>query len=158
MLEVSCLPPRWPGHQAGQFALLRLDAKEGSHPFTIASAWPGHGELRFVIKALGDYTASLAGRLQVGMAVEVEGPYGGFTGAVDGRRWMARKCGWPGVGVTPFLAWLQAAWRPLTVPVDFSTVCAMPVKLPRWKKYARHVVGWVSVCMCWRVTRSTAAG
>lgn len=120
MLEVSCLLPRWPGHQAGQFALLRLDAKEGAHPFTIASAWPGHGELRFVIKALGDYTSSLAGHLQVGMAVEVEGPYGGFTGAVDGRPpdgpqvWVAG-----GVGVTPFLAWLQAAWRPLTVPVDF---------------------------------------
>jgi predicted ferric reductase len=39
-------------------------------------------------------------------------------------RWMA-AAGWPAsvggwrVGVTPFLAWLQAAWRPLTVPVDF---------------------------------------
>lgn len=120
MLEVRCRVPRWPGHQAGQFALLRFDAGEGTHPFTIASAWPGHGELRFVIKALGDYTASLPGRLQAGAEVLLEGPYGGFTGGVDGRPlhgpqvWVAG-----GVGVTPFLAWLQSAWQPLHVPVDF---------------------------------------
>jgi hypothetical protein len=44
---------------------------------------------------------------------------------MDGR-WMALQV-WVagGVGVTPFLAWLQAAWQPLTVPVDFYTVCAM---------------------------------
>ncbi|WP_199052563.1 ferric reductase-like transmembrane domain-containing protein [Aquitalea sp. ASV15] len=120
MLELRCAVPRWPGHQAGQFALLQLDAAEGAHPFTIASAWQGQGELRFVIKALGDYTRSLPGRLQPGAEVVLEGPYGGFTGTRDGlaaqgaQVWVAG-----GVGVTPFLAWLQAQWQPLPAPVDF---------------------------------------
>ncbi|WP_287876971.1 ferric reductase-like transmembrane domain-containing protein [Aquitalea sp.] len=120
MLEIRCDVPRWPGHQSGQFALLRLDAAEGAHPFTIASAWPGHGELRFVIKALGDYTSGLPGRVQTGSKVMLEGPYGGFTGGVDGRPlsgpqvWVAG-----GVGVTPFLAWLQSSWQPAGIPVDF---------------------------------------
>nr|HPQ96715.1 ferric reductase-like transmembrane domain-containing protein [Thiolinea sp.] len=29
----------WPGHQAGQFAFVNFDDKEGRHPFTIASDW-----------------------------------------------------------------------------------------------------------------------
>ncbi|MBV8680748.1 MAG: ferric reductase-like transmembrane domain-containing protein [Aquitalea sp.] len=120
MLEVCCQVPRWPGHQAGQFALLSFDTGEGAHPFTIASAWKGKGELRFVIKALGDYTTSLSTCLQPGGKVSLEGPYGGFTGGLDGRPlagpqvWVAG-----GVGVTPFLAWLQSLWQPLSQPVDF---------------------------------------
>ncbi len=103
-LEVLCTVRDWPGHQAGQFALLNFARKEGAHPFTIASAARNGGELRFIIKALGDYTATLADTLKPGAPVEVEGPYGGFHRDANAREaWVAG-----GIGVTPFLAWLEA--------------------------------------------------
>lgn len=116
--EVVCrLGDAWPGHVAGQFALVSFDAGEGAHPFTIASASRADGELRFIIKALGDYTQSLAARLRAGAPVAVEGPYGCFDARRGGRRqaWVAG-----GIGVTPFLAWLDAG-RPLAPgqEVDF---------------------------------------
>jgi predicted ferric reductase len=111
-LEVICrVDQRWPGHVAGQFALVSFDDQEGAHPFTIASANRRHGEyaeLRFIIKALGDYTTQLASRLKVGDPVLVEGPYGRFDFRRGGQRqaWVAG-----GIGVTPFLAWLEARER-----------------------------------------------
>lgn len=113
-LEVTlAMPPSWPGHRAGQFAFVRFHAAEGAHPFTIASA-PGalgisaRGEplLRLVIKPLGDYTRTLHGRLHAGQGVSIEGPYGRF----DARGHAARRQVWvaAGVGVTPFLALLEA--------------------------------------------------
>ncbi|MCG9025147.1 ferric reductase-like transmembrane domain-containing protein [Laribacter hongkongensis] len=106
-LQLTCrLDHDWAGHAAGQFAFLTLDAGEGAHPFTIASADHGDGEIRFVIKALGDYTRKLAQKVQVGQKVRVEGPYGAFhLPEADGHRqvWVAG-----GVGVTPFMAWLDA--------------------------------------------------
>ena len=113
-LEVVCaLPESWPGHCPGQFAFVCFDRAEGAHPFTIASA-PGalgqspRGEalLRLVIKPLGDYTRTLARRLQAGQGVDIEGPYGRF----DGRGSRARQQVWVagGVGVTPFIALLEA--------------------------------------------------
>ena len=113
-LEVICsVGKNWPGHVAGQFALVSFDGKEGAHPFTIASAnrrHRRHAELRFIIKALGDYTATLASSLKAGDPVEVEGPYGRFDFRRGGRRqaWVAG-----GIGVTPFLAWLEARQRGL---------------------------------------------
>ena len=113
-LEVICaMPKSWPGHRAGQFTFVRFDAAEGAHPFTIASAphalgtSPG-GEplLRLVIKPLGDYTRTLHRRLHAGQRVDIEGPYGQFDGQGSRRRqqvWVAA-----GVGVTPFLALLEA--------------------------------------------------
>lgn len=95
----------WPGHAAGQFALLTLDRAEGPHPFTIVSDWTPGAALRFAIKPLGDYTRSLPGRIKLGDAVTIEGPYGRFDfgdGAED-QVWVAG-----GVGVAPFLARLEA--------------------------------------------------
>ena len=113
-LEVVCaLPDSWPGHCPGQFAFVRFDRAEGAHPFTIASAPGALGEnargealLRLVIKPLGDYTRTLARRLQAGQGVDIEGPYGRF----DGRGSRARQQVWVagGVGVTPFIALLEA--------------------------------------------------
>ncbi|WP_322994420.1 ferric reductase-like transmembrane domain-containing protein [Castellaniella sp.] len=103
--EVNCvMNTGWPGHQAGQFAFVTFDAREGAHPYTIASAEQA-GHLRFEIKALGDYTRTLAQRLQAGDAVQVEGPYGRF----DHRRGQANQA-WVagGIGITPFLAWLES--------------------------------------------------
>ncbi|AZN36737.1 ferredoxin reductase family protein [Iodobacter ciconiae] len=105
-LEVICqTDASWPGHQAGQFALVSFNQSEGAHPYTIASAPRPNGELRFIIKALGDYTRTLARDLKVGDKVTIEGPYGCFNGASNGVRqaWIAG-----GIGVTPFLAWLES--------------------------------------------------
>ena len=103
-LEVICQMKAWPGHHAGQFALVNFAAHEGAHPFTIASADHGDGQLRFIIKALGDYTRRLPAELQIGQAVIVEGPYGRFQPRGGARQaWVAG-----GIGVTPFLAWLQS--------------------------------------------------
>lgn len=108
VISVRCqLDARWRGHRPGQFAFISFDPKEGPHPFTIASADRGDRSIDFQIKALGDYTRSLAGRLRVGQPVTVEGPYGRFD---LGRRDRRAKQVWiaGGIGVTPFLAWLEA--------------------------------------------------
>jgi predicted ferric reductase len=95
----------WPGHRAGQFALLTLDPSEGPHPFTIVSDWRPGARLRFAIKPLGDYTRTLSERIRPGGAATVEGPYGGFDfgDAAENQVWVAG-----GVGIAPFLARLEA--------------------------------------------------
>ena len=108
--EVVCqLGEAWRGHRAGQFAFVaftQLDRFEGAHPFTIASADHGDRTLTFQIKALGDHTRQLASRVAVGQPVTVEGPYGRFVLERQNRNarqiWIAG-----GIGVTPFLAWLD---------------------------------------------------
>lgn len=105
VLELHVMPGLdWPGHEAGQFALLTLDREEGAHPFSIVSDWKDGGALRFAIKPLGDYTRTLAGRVKAGDAVVVEGPYGCFDfGEVSEEQvWVAG-----GIGVAPFLARLE---------------------------------------------------
>lgn len=108
VLAVTCqLDNRWRGHRPGQFAFITFDEKEGAHPFTIASADRGNRSISFQIKALGDYTRALGQRLEVGHAVKVEGPYGRFDVARQDsgaqQIWIAG-----GIGVTPFLAWLDS--------------------------------------------------
>ncbi len=105
--EVTCrLDEQWRGHRPGQFALVTFDAGEGAHPFTIASADRGDRTVVFAIKALGDYTSTLSRRLKEGAPVQVEGPYGRFdlqrASARARQIWIAG-----GIGVTPFLAWLE---------------------------------------------------
>lgn len=106
--EVTCLLDNtWRGHRAGQFAFVTLHSSEGAHPFTIASADRGDRTVTFEIKALGDYTRGLAQRLAEGQPVQVEGPYGRFDVTRSNRRarqiWIAG-----GIGITPFLAWLES--------------------------------------------------
>jgi len=97
----------WRGHRAGQFAFVTFEDHEGAHPFTIASANRDDNTVTFQIKALGDYTQALAQRLRAGQSVRVEGPYGRFD--LERRNPQARQI-WiaGGIGVTPFLAWLEA--------------------------------------------------
>lgn len=111
------LQSNWQGHQPGQFAFVTFDKQEGPHPFTIASAWQNDGQLRFMIKSLGDYTNHLTDRLAIGQSLQLEGPYGRFTLEAPTRKqiWIGG-----GIGITPFVAGLQAL--PCTSqaqPVDF---------------------------------------
>lgn len=105
--EVVCdMGKRWPGHRAGQFALVTFNPIEGAHPFSLSSADNNSGQLRFHIKALGDYTRKIPQRLRSGQTVTLEGPYGRFN-LNSGRKsaqqiWVAG-----GIGITPFLAALE---------------------------------------------------
>ncbi|MDO9194916.1 ferric reductase-like transmembrane domain-containing protein [Rhodoferax sp.] len=92
---------RWAGHEAGQFAFVTFDEKEGAHPFTISSAWKGDGRIAFIIKGLGDYTHTLSAALKAGDVVKVEGPYGRFNFRSSKPRqiWVGG-----GIGITPFIA------------------------------------------------------
>lgn len=115
---------RWKGHEPGQFAFVRFAHDDEPHPFTIASAWGEQRELRFVIKSLGDHTSKLRAALAVGDRVQLEGPYGRFNFESEKPRqlWVAG-----GIGVTPFLARLDALQRaPSAKPVDFF-FCAKAV-------------------------------
>ena len=90
----------------GQFVYASFggDARWQPHPFTISNA-PGEPELRLSIKAAGDYTEGIYHQLRAGMPAGVEGPYGGFDYRSGGPRqiWIAG-----GIGITPFLSWVNS--------------------------------------------------
>lgn len=90
----------------GQFAFLRLEAKEmrEPHPLSIASG-PSRNNLEFYVRHLGDWSDRLANDDLVGSRVRIEGSYGAFEpiSAVHQQTlWIAG-----GVGITPFLAALD---------------------------------------------------
>ena len=127
----------WPGHDAGQFAFVNFDRREGPHPFTISSAWQGDGRLLFLIKALGDYTRTLKDRLRPGDPVVVEGPYGRFDFQGPSRRqvWIGA-----GIGIAPFVARMKSlAIAPDGRSVDlfYATRVADPQALERLEADAR---------------------
>ena len=101
------LPQAFSQHyQPGQFILLTLHPAEGAHPFTILNYAPQSGLATIAIKALGDYTTQLAERLELGVQVRVEGPFGCFTlpaAEAYPHYWIAG-----GIGITPFIAWLES--------------------------------------------------
>lgn len=106
--EITCkLEGPWQTHQPGQFAFITFGKFEGAHPFTIASADRGDQTITFFIKALGDFTRRIAQRIEAGQSVTIEGPYGRFQldrhNPKRSQIWVAG-----GVGVTPFLAWLES--------------------------------------------------
>jgi predicted ferric reductase len=124
------LKQRWQGHQAGQFAFVTFDQREGPHPFTISSDWHGDGKLMFLIKGLGDYTSTLPTALKVGAVVKVEGPYGRFCFDDDqpcqpGRPRQIWVAG--GIGITPFIARLQTmAHQPDAKDIDLFYSTSAP--------------------------------
>lgn len=129
VLEVCCAPgPGWTGHQPGQFVLLTFDRHEGAHPFTIASAPRSDGRICCQIKAAGDCTSMLAVKLHPGSPVMLEGPYGCFwlrrADPAAQQVWIAA-----GIGVTPFLAWLEALPSRPDSRTAGGGVALMPVAL-----------------------------
>jgi predicted ferric reductase len=113
------VPHGWRGHQPGQFAFVTSNAREGAHPYTMASAWTAESHrITFVVKALGDHTARLHDTLRIGQTVQVEGPYGCFTfDSPEPRQlWIGG-----GIGITPFIARMKylAACSPRDArPID----------------------------------------
>jgi predicted ferric reductase len=90
----------------GQFVFVTF-YQEGlsreAHPFTICTI-PEQRAMALTVKALGDFTNVLYGRLRSGADAKVEGPYGRFDYRMGSPRqiWIAA-----GVGVTPFLSWAR---------------------------------------------------
>ena len=108
---------------AGQFAFVAFkhDGLREPHPYTIASAAGADGRIAFMVRALGDYTARMVKQVQPGLLADVYAPFGRFRRKPDGRTeiWIAG-----GVGITPFLAWLQDPVQAPSAPVtlfDFTT-------------------------------------
>lgn len=133
LIEVTCQLPKSLHHQAGQFAFLRTSAIEGAHPFTLSCADQGNGQVRFSIKDLGDYTHLLMQNLCVGDAVTVEGPYGCFQYNDESPQiWVAG-----GIGITPFLAWLEAMVNNLNMRPEVDLYYC--VKAPQDAIYAAHL-------------------
>ena len=74
------------------------------HPFTISSN-PSDENIRFTIKALGDYTANLQTLLKEGAKAKLKAPFGHFTikkSKYKKQLWLAG-----GIGITPFLSLLN---------------------------------------------------
>jgi predicted ferric reductase len=109
VLEIALAPTAAPiTHRAGQFAFVRFRGgpTNEQHPFTLSAAPEATGNLRFSIKASGDFTRELQHHLSAGSEARIEGAYGGFDWKRGGQRqlWLAG-----GIGITPFLAFLGDA-------------------------------------------------
>ena len=101
--DLRLFVPDWQGHASGQFAYLDFGGKN-IHPFTLASQDTQNGELRFLIKELGDFTGELKHKLHEGDTIKVEGPYGKFDfNDTHDQIWIAG-----GIGVAAFKAALQS--------------------------------------------------
>jgi predicted ferric reductase len=92
----------------GQFAWVRLGDSPFSlqeHPFSFSSSAESPDRVAFTIKALGDFTSTLAD-LPPGTRAYVDGPFGAFTidrlGSAPGFVLVAG-----GIGITPFLSILR---------------------------------------------------
>jgi predicted ferric reductase len=91
------------GAEAGQFFLWRFLSGTGwakAHPFSLSAA-PNDRFLRITVKELGDDTRRIR-RLEPGVRVFAEGPYGTFTTRRRTRRRVAMIAG--GIGITPLRA------------------------------------------------------
>lgn len=118
MLEMRCLMNgSWPGHQAGQFAFLRLDGEQEAHPFTLSDIDRQDQVVRFHIKQLGDWTLRLQQRISPGQAIELDGPYGRFTPPDHETANAIHVWVGAGVGATPFLAWLSQPHKDKHAPL-----------------------------------------
>jgi ferredoxin-NADP reductase len=102
--------PRWPGHRAGQYVIVRLTAEGGSQAqrsYSIASA-PEEERLRLTVGRLADgaVSAYLVDALRAGDELELCGPLGeAFVWeAADGGPLLLVAGGW---GLVPLMAMLR---------------------------------------------------
>lgn len=93
----------------GQFARLRAAHSVygmDDHPFSLSSSAHCPGRPAFTVKALGDFSSSLA-RLRPGAEILVDGPHG--EGVHDARAVRGRLLVAAGIGITPALSVLRTA-------------------------------------------------
>lgn len=91
-------------YHPGQFAYLNFKDGEPPHPFSVLAYDASEQIVQFAIKDLGDYTHQLFEQMSVNQTVRVEGGYGRFQiPAHEQQVWIGA-----GIGIVPFLAWLQA--------------------------------------------------
>lgn len=83
------------------FSFRDSDLSRESHPFTVCTG-SEEGQIKIMVKVLGDYTKQLYRNLKPSATALLEGPYGRF----DFRKGK-RKQVWigGGVGIAPFLSW-----------------------------------------------------
>jgi predicted ferric reductase len=108
------------GGQFLQWRFLHEDLWWQAHPFSI-SALPRPPFLRVTVKALGDFSGSLA-RLPVGTRVAIEGPYGVVTAHARTTDKVLLVAA--GVGVTP----MRAILEDLPAGVDVVVVLRAPTR------------------------------
>jgi predicted ferric reductase len=103
----------------GQYASLSVDVPglREPHPFTITGS-PGNGQMRFIVGMLGDYTSALGQKLKVGDVVRIHSISGEFQPQYapdrpDRQVWVAA-----GVGITPFIAAIDAMKPDDGPPID----------------------------------------
>lgn len=98
----------------GQFVFAATEG-EPLHPFSVAGI--DKGRITLLIRRLGDYTGEVVPNVPKGTAVRLEGPWGAFRPVLDDRpqTWVAG-----GIGIAPFMAWLEAAAKTPHGPV---TLC-----------------------------------
>ena len=127
-------------YEAGQFAWIAFAPRRFplfDHPFSIASAPDGSGEVRFLIQEIGDFTRKL-GDLAIGTPAAIDGPHGSFTLA-------DRRCGAivliaGGVGLAPVVSMLaDLAVHGETRPVRFVYAARDAAALTDPSIYAPHV-------------------
>lgn len=118
-VEISLKPTgsKKVNYKAGQFVYLSFKERylREPHPFTVSSS-PNEENLRFAIKASGDWTGYLVKNLEKGMDASVFGAFGMFDNTTGGKEqvWIAG-----GIGVTPFLSWIRGINGRLSQDVDF---------------------------------------
>lgn len=94
--------------EPGQFVWINTSSSSfdmNDHPFSIASCRKDLPELSFIIRTLGDYTASL-GALKQGQKVYLDGPYGSMSLA-DSNRAEGILLVAGGAGIGPMLSLLR---------------------------------------------------
>jgi predicted ferric reductase len=104
-------------YHPGQFAFLKFPDIKGlnnPHPFTLTSN-PDNYEISVTVKAAGDFTRTMQSDLRVGTTALVEGGYGCFdyTRGERDQVWIAG-----GIGITPFVSWLNSLDSSLLDSVD----------------------------------------
>ncbi|WP_176719411.1 ferredoxin reductase family protein [Rhodohalobacter halophilus] len=105
VIEITMAPESETVHSVpGQyffFTFLHSKISKESHPFTVVQETED-GQIKIIVKALGDYTNQLYWELESGATALLEGPYGRFDyrlGKQD-QVWIGG-----GVGIAPFISW-----------------------------------------------------
>ena len=108
--------------QPGQFAWItvgRSPLRITEHPFSFSSSAEDHDRIEFTIKALGDFTSTVAG-IEPGTDVYLDGPYGVFTYERNEAPGFVFVAG--GIGITPTLSMAPDAGRPRRPPSAVARV------------------------------------